>query len=70
MNQTCFIRGDTILCMDIPPTFQSMTERELVDELIATTEHLQNCRLHGQVDMKQMNIQSIVREEILNRMED
>jgi hypothetical protein len=56
--------------MDIPPTFQSMTDRELVDELIATTEHLQNCRLHGQIDMKQMNIQSIVREEILNRMED
>lgn len=56
--------------MNIPPTFKSMTDRELVNELIATTEHLQNCKLQGQVDMKQMNIQSIVREEILNRMED
>ena len=55
--------------MNIPETFENMDNAELVEELIHTTEHLQNCRLEGQVDMKQMNIQSILEQEILNRME-
>jgi hypothetical protein len=55
--------------MDIPETFQSMENSELVTELIHTTEHLQNCKIEGQIDTKQMNIQSILEQEILNRME-
>jgi hypothetical protein len=55
--------------MDVPETFREMDDGELVDELIATTEHLQNCRLEGQADPKQQNIQSILEQEIRNRME-
>lgn len=56
--------------MDIPDTFENMTNEELVTELIHTTEHIQNCKIEGQVDTKQMNIQSILEQEILNRMSE
>jgi hypothetical protein len=56
--------------MDVPETFQSMTNEELVTELIHTTEHLQNCRIEGQADPKQQNIQNILHQEILNRMSE
>jgi hypothetical protein len=55
--------------MDVPPTFKQMDDGELVEELIHTTEHLQNCRIEGQTDTKQQNIQNILQQEILNRME-
>ena len=56
--------------MDIPDTFQQMDDEELIQELIATTEHLQNCLLEGQTDVKQSNIQNILQQEILNRMSE
>lgn len=56
--------------MDVPPTFQNMDDGELVEELIHTTEHLQNCRIEGQADTKQSNIQNILQQEILNRMDE
>ena len=56
--------------MDVPEEFQDMDDEELIRELVATTEHLQNCLLEGQTDAKQSNIQNILQQEILNRMRD
>lgn len=56
--------------MDVPDTFQEMDDEELIRELVATTEHLQNCRIEGQTDAKQSNIQNILQQEILNRMRE
>jgi hypothetical protein len=56
--------------MDVPETFQEMEDTELIEELIHTTQHLQNCRIEGQTDSKQSNIQNILKQEILNRMRD
>ena len=56
--------------MNIPQEIQELSDQELLTEYEGGIRHLTLCDLQGQVDMKEENINNIVREEILNRISD